>query len=52
MLFVVVKWQIVYGVRKTQMPLRGHCVIAGRLVWNYGATNVAPTQKETQFPNT
>jgi hypothetical protein len=40
------KWQSVYDVHKAQMPLLGRCVSAGTPVRNYGATNVAPTQKD------
>jgi hypothetical protein len=29
------------------MPSPGHCVSAGKLVLNYGATNMAPTLKDT-----
>jgi hypothetical protein len=46
LLFIVVKWQSAYGVHKVQMPLPGRCVSACALVLNYGATNVAPTQKD------
>jgi hypothetical protein len=46
MLFIVVKWQSVYGAHKVQMPLPGRWVSAGTLVRNYGATNLAPTQKD------
>jgi hypothetical protein len=35
----------VYDVPKVQMPLPGSCVSAGAVVRNYGATNVASTQK-------
>jgi hypothetical protein len=34
-----------YGVREVQVPLTGRSVSAGVLMRNYGATNVAPTQK-------
>jgi hypothetical protein len=46
MLFIIVKWQGVCGVRKVQMPFHGCCVSEGTLVLNYGATNVAPTQED------
>jgi hypothetical protein len=35
-----------YGVHKVQTPLPGRRVNAGTLVVNYGAMNVAPTQKD------
>jgi hypothetical protein len=35
-----------YGVHKVQMPLPGPCISAGKLVGNYSATNVGPTQKD------
>jgi hypothetical protein len=35
-----------YGVHKVQMSLPGRYVSAGALVLSYGATNVAPTQKD------
>jgi hypothetical protein len=45
-LFIVVKWQSVYGVLWVQMPFPGRCVSAGALVRNCCATNMAPTQKD------
>jgi hypothetical protein len=35
-----------YGVHKVQMPSAGCCVSADTLVRSYGATNMAPTQKD------
>jgi hypothetical protein len=50
MLFIVVKWQSVYGVRKVHMPLPARYVSAGALVLNYGATDTEPTQKDNLLP--
>jgi hypothetical protein len=45
-LFIVEKWQSMYVIRKVESPLSGRCVSAGTLMRNYGATNMAPTQKD------
>jgi hypothetical protein len=36
----------VYCFHKVHMPLPGCCVSAGTLMLNYGATNMAPSQKD------
>jgi hypothetical protein len=46
MLFIVVKWQSLYGVHNVHTPLLGRCVRAGIFVPIYGATNLAPAQNE------
>jgi hypothetical protein len=46
MLFIVVKWQSVYGVHEVQIPLPERCVSARTLKLNYGATNLVHTQKD------
>jgi hypothetical protein len=40
------KVKLVYGVHTVKVPIPGRCMSVGTVVQNYGATDVAPTQKD------